>query len=66
LSPKERGAKIDHRKPTAQKRHRGNLDRDGAAGPCRTSNYSWSKGNRRLAGDTARTATSDEVKDLKR
>ena len=33
--------------------------------------YSWSKefleaGKRRLAGDTARAATSDEVKDLKR
>lgn len=33
--------------------------------------YSWSKefleaGKRRLAGDTARTATSDEVKDLRR
>jgi transposase len=33
--------------------------------------YSWSKefleaGKRRLAGDTARAATSDEVKDLRR
>ena len=33
--------------------------------------YTWSKefmeaGKRRLAGDTARTATSDEVKDLRR
>ena len=33
--------------------------------------YGWSKefleaGKRRLAGDTARAATSDEVKDLKR
>ena len=33
--------------------------------------YSWSEefleaGKRRLAGDTARAATSDEVKDLKR
>ena len=33
--------------------------------------YAWSKefleaGKRRLAGDTARAATSDEVKDLKR
>jgi transposase len=39
---------------------------------CRTSlYYRWSKdfleaGKKRLAGDTARTSTSDEVKDLRR
>ena len=47
------------------------------AEPCRREEiaeslyYSWSKefleaGKRRLAGDTARAATSDEVKDLRR
>ena len=49
----------------------------GIAEPCRREGiaqsvyYSWSKefleaGKRRLAGDTARAATSDEVKDLRR
>ena len=47
---------------------------DGLRGECSIAEglyYSWSKefleaGKRRLAGDTARAATSDEVKDLKR
>ena len=50
---------------------------DSIAEPCRKEGiaqslyYTWSKefmeaGKRRLAGDTARAATSDEVKDLRR
>ena len=40
-------------------------------GSPRASDYVWSKefleaGKRRLAGDTARAATTDEVKDLRR
>ena len=42
-----------------------------ARGSRRTLYYRWSKdfleaGKKRLAGDTARAATSDEVKDLRR
>ena len=42
-----------------------------ARGSRRTSYYRWSKdfleaGKKRLAGDTARAATSDEVHDLRR
>ena len=50
---------------------------DGIAGPCRREGiaeslyYSWSKefleaGKKRLSGDTARQASSGEVKDLRR
>ena len=43
----------------------------GREGIAQSLYYTWSKefmeaGKRRLAGDTARTATTDEVKDLRR
>ncbi|CAO4150697.1 hypothetical protein DHODJN_16110 [Methylorubrum extorquens] len=43
----------------------------GRCATCTGSSYGWSKefleaGKKRLAGDTARAATADEVKDLRR